>query len=300
MTLSKPVKGTFIALLATLTFSNVYVFSKMAMQDISLASFGVLWFGLALLWNTLYHFYKKKTDSFKKLPKSSKRTLILISCSELIATSAFFVAIQLTPNPTIVSFLANTSPIFVIILGFFFLKERFSYLDILGICLSIVGVGLINYGESGLQLKELNSPASLATFTFAFFYGISLILAKSKVGSLPSSMITLSRNIALFLGFLIYNLSVLKFPEYSQSSIIYIALGSLFGPFLGTILTFSALKYLQASKVTIIITSRSFFIILGTFIFLGILPNQNQFVGGLFTIIGILVISISGIKKEEN
>lgn len=300
MTLSKPLKGSLIALLATITFSNVYVFSKMAMQDISLASFGILWFGLALLWNCLYHFYKKKTDSFKKLSRSSKRTLILICCTELIATSAFFLAIQLTPNPTIVSFLANTSPIFVIILGFFFLKERFSYFDILGICLSILGVGLINYGESGLQLKELNNPASLATFTFALFYGISLVLAKSKVGSLPSSMITLSRNIALFLGFVIYNLSVFKFPEYSQMSLIFITVGSLFGPFLGTILTFSALQYLQASKVTIIITSRSFFIILGTFIFLGILPNQNQFIGGIFTIIGILVISISGIKKRDN
>jgi len=299
MILSKQLKGSLIALLATITFSNVYIFSKLAMQDVSLASFGVLWFGLALIWNILYNWYKKNNHSFRDLPKTSKRTLLLIACSELIATSAFFVAIQLTPNPTIVSFLANTSPIFVIILGFFFLKERFSYPEIAGILLTILGVGLINFTESGFQLKELSSPASLATFTFALFYGISLVLAKTKVGILPSSMITQYRNAALWFSFILFNLYIFELPQYSKESILYIFIGSLFGPFLGTILTFSALKYLDASKVTLIITSRSFFIILGSYILLGILPSQIQFIGGLLTIVGIIVISISGMKKNK-
>jgi len=299
MKLSKQLKGSLIALLATLTFSNVYVFSKMAMRDVSLASFGVLWFGIALMWNSLYNWYTKKPVSFKALPKASKRTLLLIAGSELIATSAFFLAIQLTPNPTIVSFLANTSPVFVIALGFFFLKERFSYSEISGIGLTVIGVGLINYTETGFQLKELNSSASLATFTFALFYGISLVLAKSQIRTLPSSMITLYRNVALWLGFILYNLYLNDLPHYSTDSLFYIFIGSLFGPFLGTILTFSALNHLEASKVTLIITSRSFFIILGAFIFLGILPSQNQFIGGLFTIIGIIVISLAGMKKKK-
>ncbi|MDE5420974.1 DMT family transporter [Ancylomarina sp. DW003] len=298
MKLSQQLKGSLIALLATITFSNVYIFSKLAMQDVSLASFGILWFGLALLWNTLYNYLKKTDYRFKDLPKESKRTLILISFSELIATSAFFLAIQLTPNPTIVSFLANTSPIFVIILGFFFLKERYSYPEIFGIIITIIGVGLINMTDTGFQLKELKSPASLATFTFALFYGISLVLAKTKVRSLPSAMITQYRNIALWLGFILFNIYQFELPNYTNESILYIIIGSLFGPFLGTILTFSALKYLEASKVTLIITSRSFFIILGSFILLGILPSQIQLIGGLLTILGIVVISISGMKKK--
>lgn len=299
MKLSQQLKGSLITLLATITFSNVYIFSKLAMQDVNLASFGILWFGLALFWNILYNWYKRNKDSFRNLTKASKRTLLLIACSELIATSAFFLAIQLTPNPSIVSFLANTSPIFVILLSFTFLKERFSLPEIIGILLILLGVSLINITKTGIQLKQLTSPASLATFTFALFYGISLVLAKTKVGILPSSMITLYRNIALFLGFILYNLYVFKTPTYTKDSIFYILIGSLLGPFLGTILTFSALKYLEASKVTLIITSRSFFIILGSFIFLGILPSQNQFIGGIMTIIGIVVISVAGIWKNK-
>jgi drug/metabolite transporter (DMT)-like permease len=299
MKLSQQLKGSLIALLATITFSNVYIFSKLAMKDISLANFGVLWFGLALLWNILYNWYKKNKSSFKNLDRASKRTLLFISGSELIATSAFFLAIQLTPNPTIVSFLANTSPIFVILLGFTFLKERFSIPEIFGVLLTLLGVGLINFTASGIQLKQLTNPGSLATFTFAFFYGISLVLAKTKVRTLPSTMITLYRNMALFLGFLLYNLYVFKIPTYNEDALFYILIGSMLGPFLGTILTFSALKYIEASKVTLIITSRSFFIILGSFIFLGILPSQNQFIGGVLTIVGIIVISIPVIKKNR-
>ncbi|MRT91649.1 DMT family transporter [Ancylomarina sp. 16SWW S1-10-2] len=299
MKLSQQLKGSLIALLATITFSNVYIFSKLAMKDVSLASFGILWFGLALIWNLLYNWYKINKNHFKDLTKSSKRTLLLIACSELIASSAFFLAIHLTPNPTIVSFLANTSPIFVILLGFTFLKERFSIAEIIGIILILLGVGLINITESGIQLKQLTSPASLATFTFALFYGISLVLAKTKVGILPSSMITFYRNIALFLGFILYNFCLFKVPSYTEESLFYIFIGSLLGPFLGTILTFSALKYIEASKVTLIITSRSFFIILGAFIFIGILPSQNQFIGGVMTIVGIAIISIAGIYKNK-
>ncbi|WP_372639850.1 DMT family transporter [Ancylomarina sp.] len=299
MVLSTQLRGALIALLATITFSNVYIFSKLAIKDVNLASFGILWFGLALVWNTLYNWYRKNNNSFRDIPKASKRTLLLIACSELIATSAFFIAIQLTPNPTIVSFLANTSPIFVIILGFFFLKERFSYPEIAGILLTIIGVGLINVTEFGFQSKELRSPSSIATYTFALFYGISLVLAKSKAKTLPSSMITLYRNIALWLGFVLYNFYTFELPHYSNESVLYIFIGSLFGPFLGTILTFSALKYLEASKVTLIITSRSFFIILGSFIFMGILPSQIQFIGGLLTMVGIFVISIYGIRKNK-
>jgi len=296
---SKQLKGSLIALLATITFSNVYIFSKLAMQDVSLASFGILWFGLALVWNTIYNWTKKTNHRFKDLSRGSKQTLILIACSELIATSAFFLAIQLTPNPTIVSFLANTSPVFVIILGFIFLKERYTYTEIFGILITLLGVGLINVTESGFQLKELSNPASLATFTFALFYGISLVLAKTKVGKLPSAMITQYRNAALWLGFFLLNLYIFERPAYTQESVVYIIIGSLFGPFLGTILTFSALQYLEASKVTLIITSRSFFIILGSFILLGILPSQIQFIGGILTIVGIFVISISGMKKNK-
>ncbi|MCZ4693296.1 EamA family transporter [Ancylomarina euxinus] len=299
MKLAQQLKGLLIALLATITFSNVYIFSKLAMRDVNLASFGVLWFSSAIFWNILYNWYYKKRHRFRNLSKSAKKTLLLIAGSELIATSAFFLAIQLTPNPTIVSFLANTSPVFVIIISIIFLKERFTLLEFLGIILTILGVILINYTDAGFTIEILTRPESLATYIFALFYGISLILAKSEIRTLPSTMITLYRNFALLGGFLLYTIYLFEIPQYTSLSIIYISIGSLLGPFLGTILTYIALNYIEASKVTIVLSNRSFFIIIGSFFIMNMLPTQNQFIGGIITIMGTFVISWASLKKKK-
>ncbi|RXQ96487.1 hypothetical protein EO244_02325 [Ancylomarina salipaludis] len=299
MKLAQQLKGLLIALLATITFSNVYIFSKLAMRDVNLASFGILWFACAVLWNIIYNLYYKKRHHFKNLSPSAKRTLLFIAASELIATSAFFIAIQLTPNPTIVSFLANTSPVFVIIISIIFLKERFTLLEFLGISLTILGVILINYTDTGFRIELLTQPESIATFIFALFYGISLILARSEIRTLPSTLITLYRNFALLGGFLLYNIYLFEIPQYTNLSILYISIGSLLGPFLGTILTYISLNYIEASKLTIVLSNRSFFIIIGSFFVMNMLPTQNQFIGGLTTILGTLVISWATIKKKK-
>lgn len=101
---SGKLKGSLIALLATICFSNVYIFSKLAMQDVSLASFGILWFGFALTYNLIFYWFFTDRTKFSSLSSKAKRKLLFIGLSELLSTSAFFLAVKVTPNPAIVSF----------------------------------------------------------------------------------------------------------------------------------------------------------------------------------------------------
>jgi hypothetical protein len=78
---SAKLKGSILALLATIAFSNVYIFSKLAMKDVSLVSFGILWFGLALLYNYLYYLFFTERKKLSSLPQKSKRILLLIGIS---------------------------------------------------------------------------------------------------------------------------------------------------------------------------------------------------------------------------
>ena len=240
---SSKLKGSLLALFATISFSNVYIFSKMAMQDINLSSFGILWFGLALFYNSLYYYFFSERKKINQLPIKSKRILFLIGISELISISAFFLAINLSENPAIVSFLANTSPIFVILISFLFLKTRYNLLAITGIIITLSGVFLINYSDSSFKWDNFLTPSSIATLIFAFFYGLSLILARAEVKTIPASMITVCRTLFLFLGFVFYKLLIWEIPHYSINSIMYIGIGSILGPFLGIILTFTSLQY---------------------------------------------------------
>lgn len=299
MNFSNKLKGSALALLATLSFSNVYLFSKLAMKDTSLSSFGILWFGIALSCNTLYYLSQTKRKKFGDLPQKSKLILILIGLSELISTSAFFLAIQLTENPAIVSFFANTSPIFVIAIGFLFLKIRYNFLAIIGMVITLSGVGLLNLNLSEIGWESILTPSNLAALIFAFFYGISLVLAKSEIENIPASMLTVCRTLFLFIGFIVYGVVQSEMPHYSLNSFFLITTGAILGPFLGSILTFISLKFIDASVTTLICTSRSLFIVLEAYVFMSILPEANQLLGGSLTILGILIITIGDISKTR-
>ena len=297
------IKGILLALVATISFSNVYLFSKMAMQDSDLASFGVLWFGLALLYNLIYNRYFTQRVKLKSLPTKSKRILFSIGLSEFISITAFFLSINLTDNPAIVSFLANTSPIFVILIGFLFYQIRYGLISILGVVITLTGVFLMNINNSEFSTQTLLTPASISALLFALFYGVSLVLARSEIKNIPTTMISVCRNLFLFIGFSVYLLLSWKLPIYTSQSIFYIATGSLLGPFLGILLTYASLKFVDASITTLIGTSRSIFIVAGAFLLMGILPSTNQLWGGCLTILGILTITIADIisaKKQIN
>ncbi|PKQ63693.1 hypothetical protein BZG01_15355 [Labilibaculum manganireducens] len=300
MQYSSKLKGSLLALLATISFSNIYIFSKLAMKDVNLASFGLLWFAFALLYNYLYYYFFTDRKKINSLSKKSKFILILIGCSEVISMSAFFLSIKLTENPAIVSFLANTSPIFVIFIGFVFLRIRYNFMAVIGIVVTLSGVVLINYNKTVSDLGSFVTPASIAALVFALFYGVSLVLARSEIKTIPSTMITVCRSSFLFLGFALYNLFIFEVPHYTADSLLYISIGSIFGPFLGVTLTFASLKFVDASITTLICTSRSFFIVIGAFLFMDLLPDNYQLLGGIFIILGIALITIGDIRQKSN
>ncbi|MCY1632804.1 DMT family transporter [Marinifilum sp. D737] len=299
MTYKSKIKGIALALVATISFSNVYLFSKMAMKDVDLASFGILWFGLALIYNLLYNRFFTQGQSLSSLTKKSKRILLLIGLSEFISITAFFLSIKLTENPAIVSFLANTSPIFVILIGFLFYQIRYGFTSILGVIITLSGVFLMNTNKSDFEWQILLTPASISALVFALFYGVSLVLARSEIKNIPTTTITVCRNLFLFVGFASYLIAKQELPTYSLQAVFYITTGSFFGPFLGILLTFASLKYVDASITTLIGTSRSIFIVAGAFLLMGILPNVNQLLGGCLTILGILTITMADIISKK-
>ena len=68
-------------------------------------------------------------------------------------------------------------------------------------------------------------------------------------------------------------------------------IGSLLGPFLAVIAGYNALKYIEASRSSILGSSKSLFVLLGAYLYFQLLPEPYQLYGGLLTIIGILLIS---------
>ncbi|MBL4559444.1 MAG: hypothetical protein JKX79_00525 [Labilibaculum sp.] len=62
---------------------------------------------------------------------------------------------------------------------------------------------------------------------------------------------------------------------------------------------FFSKPYVDASITTLIGTSRSIFIVLGTLLFMNIFPTNYQLWGGTLTIAGIVIITIADISSNR-
>jgi len=77
------------------------------------------------------------------------------------------------------------------------------------------------------------------------------------------------------------------------------AIGSLLGPFLTGFAQYSALKYIEASRTMIIQSTRSLFVLVGSMIYLSILPEMIQVSGGVITIIGVIVMTWGKMRHKK-
>ena len=160
-------KGYLLALLSVIAVANVYIFSKAALAEVSISQFGVYWFSFGLLWILLYAWYKKSYKIFKGLSSKNYRVLLFLGIIEIISTYYFFKSIHVISNPTIVSFLGNMSPVFMIVLSFFFLKERFGIIEFSGMILGLfVAFVIIFNGNMAFRDMFINRTPDVLLYSF--------------------------------------------------------------------------------------------------------------------------------------
>ncbi len=288
-------KGYLLAFLATLGMSNVYIFSKAALSEIHIIQFGFYWFGFALIWILIYIISSKKIRLVRHLNKRSWFLLIIIGLFELIAATSMFLAIRAVENPAVVSFLSNLTPIFVTVLGISLLAERFNLIEGIGIVLTIMGAIVISYSkESGLD--ALFSEGTGWIILSSFFMSISIVIAKSRIVQIDPSILTLNRIVYLFIFSGIMIITTQKTLNINSTAMFNMAAGSLLGPFMTALSQYSALKYIEASRTMIIQSTRGMFVIVGAIIYLNVIPEPFQIIGGIIIIIGVIIMTLGKSK----
>ena len=293
---ARPVlKGYLFAFISTLGMSNVYVFSKAALQEVHLIQFGFYWFGFAMLWSLSYLIYSGKIRTAKNLNRKSIVLLVIIGLLEMSAAVTMFISISLIENPAVVSFLANLTPIFVTLFGIYFLKERFNLVEGLGIVLTITGAILISYtGEQ--SLKDIFAEGTGWILISSFLLSVSIIIAKSRITRIDPSILTINRIAYLFTFSSILMITEDYSLQIPGTALFNIIIGSIMGPFITGLAQYTALKYIEASRTMIIQATRGLFVVVGAILYLGILPEEMQIIGGIITIVGVIVIEMGKIR----
>lgn len=301
MKITNSVKGYFLALVAVIAVSNVYIFSKAALSEVSLPQFGTYWFAFGLLWILLFAWYRKSYTIIKELPAKKYLLLLVLGLIEVVGTYFFFKAIHTMSNPTIVSFIGNISPVFVITLSFILLKERFNTLEFIGMSFALLGAFVISFkGSTNMQTMFINGTQYIL---FSSILGaINAVVIKKNIKKIHPTILTISRSFFLLIfsfGAIIYTQESLQIPSTALKNIL---IGSVLGPFLTVIAGYLALQYIPLSKKAIIASTKGLFVLLGSYLYFGQFPTTIALLGGLISIIGVVLIAFGKVKllKDKN
>jgi drug/metabolite transporter (DMT)-like permease len=212
---------------------------------------------------------------------------LFIGLIELVATTSFYAAIAVSSNPAIPSFLRNLEYLFVTVLGFILLSERFGKVALAGAFLTLSGAFIISLRTSSTD--SFFTAASGLMLLSTSFYAVRTILAKKHIRDISPVVLAINRAVFLLLFALIFMLFGKHSFNIPKIALINIVAGSFIGPFLTSIFQYSALRYIAASRSAIVQSSTGLFVLAGAFLIFGNLPTPVQIFGGLITMAGVIL-----------
>ena len=284
------------AMTDVLAMTGVYIITKLFLNDLPFPVFGVYWFSAGLLWNLLIAVAKPETVRKFNFKRSFLLFLVLVGLLDTTATLMWFKAINDTDNPSLVSFMTNIGPIYAAILGYLFLKERFTISEILGVIITLAGAVLIGYREDFTWQSFLFTGAGLILIS-SFISAVGKVILKPKIKNYHPIILSINRILYLLSFSLIASIVMGYDLAIEPRLILAIVGGSLLGPFLSAFAGFNALERLKVTTWSILSTSRSFFVLIAGFLVMGILPEGYQIIGGIMTVIGVLIITFARVRK---
>ena len=264
---NKITNGYIYIALATLAFSNVYVFSKAALNEISLPLFLFIMCAAGFLINVIIMAVKGGFTKLKSTPRAMWWIFPTLGLLEIITVSTFYAAVNAIPEPAVTGFLGNLFPLFTTILGIAFLKERFSFLESVGIFVVFVGAALTSY-SGNLNFKDFLIPGTGLVVLNCLGAATATVIVRAKVNDLSPEILTFNRTFWLLLFFsgwvIVTRTPFVITPRAFTNTVI----AGILDPVLAILFVYKAYRYIEASRGTIIQSTKGIIIIPIAFLFL--------------------------------
>ncbi len=284
-------KGYLFALVGTIAFSNEYLFSKAALNEVHLAQFGTYWFLTGTVLTLLYSIFTNKLVHLKLITKRQYLILFALGFLEILTATTFYLAIHIIPNPAVTSFLGNLYPVMLLLGGVVILGEKFGLFEAAGVILAVTGAFIISYtGEASLPMLFI--PGAGIVLINAFLATTASLIIKVHVKNISPEILNLNRSLWLFLFSAAMLIVLRQSAVVPLSALKNITTGAILGPFLAILTIYYSFKYIEASRSSIVQSLKGIFVLAGSFLFFDILPLPNQVTGGIITIIGVMIMAL--------
>jgi drug/metabolite transporter (DMT)-like permease len=285
-------KGYVYALVGTIAFSSLYVFSKAGLNQVELAQFGFYYFGMGFLINLIFILGSGKIKQIPAIPRKVWGLLLLLGAIDILSNVTFFMSIHAIADPAVTSFLGNLFPVFMSILGITFLKERFTWLEALGALMAISGAFVISY-TGDLDWRKILIPGTGLVVINTFFAATLSIIVKKNVKKASPEVFNLNSNgwiFLFFLGYFLWSGLPVSIPVKAFQNI---ALGAFFGSFIGILSFYYSYRYIAASRSSIIQSLKGIFVLIIAYFFFGNFPLPIQLWGGAITVAGVIIMTLA-------
>jgi len=286
---TKIVKGYFYTILATIAFSNVYVFSKAALNEISLPRFLFLMCGVGFIINLVILAANGGFATLAKVPRELGWIFPTLGFLEIFTVSTFYAAVNAIPQPAVTGFLGNLFPLFTTIMGIVFLRERFSLIETAGIFVVFSGALLTSF-SGNLTLKDFFIPGVGLVVLNCLGAATATVIVRAKVNNLTPEILSFNRTFWLILFFSVWVIHAGTPFTFTAKAITNTVIAGILDPVLAILLVYKAYQYIEASRGTIIQSSKGVIIIPIAFLIFGTLPLPHQVAGGVIAMIGVAII----------
>ncbi len=188
--------------------------------------------------------------------------------------------------------IGHMQPIFIILIGFFFLKEdKLTKFDYAGICIMIIAAVLVTTKTpENLSMMKFGTVGDIYVLLATVAWATTAIVMRKYLIGLNAGVVTFYRYLIASAIFIVY-LSLRS--SLVVSNVYQILVGVIVG--VGTILYYEGLKRIKAAQVSALELSTPFFAALLSFLILGEWVTVMQISGMVLLFIGVCFLS----KKEE-
>ena len=221
------------------------------------------------------------------LKKEGYTIIVIALVASIFSDLLYFYALKTLPVVN-VTLLSHLQPIFIVMIGYFILKEdKLTTYDYIGIIIMIFSAFLVTTRNlTNLFSLKLGTVADLLIIMATIAWALTTILARKYLSSVNAGVIIFYR--FLIAGML---LTAYLFITHSISPVntYQIMLGFIIG--IGMVLYYEGLKRLKAAQTSSLELSSTFFAALLGFFILGELVTIMQMVGILSLCIGVYFLS---------
>jgi drug/metabolite transporter (DMT)-like permease len=278
--------GLFFSIIAV-SFASIFILSCQS-PPLSIAFYRLLF--TTLLLTPLLLLRKKTREEIKALPKKTIGIMIVIGIILAAHFSFWVTSLTLTSVASSV-ILVTAHPVLVAPVSFYLLKEKISWVNVVGITISLIGVGILvfgNYGFSNLGLDTLQGNLlALLGGLAAGLYILGGRTLRKKVTTITYALIVYAvGTITLF--FICLGLNAPVYGLIGSDYIIILIMAVVSGICGHTLYNWS-LGYIRASVMSVALLGEP----IGSSLLAYIIPWIHQeppiftFIGGSIILIGI-------------